>query len=179
MNAEKMINHVHNLWRTAILGKVPVARLLSRHFEDLKFACTTSTHNMAGSGLTEEIVDVLIERMLALNRPDGIEYAQQLHRLKPQLLATDRCGVIKEAENFTLDEVVEKFELNYREVVSPANIELHCWRIEESKLDFSVSPSLGNLPRLLTVQYNSYYPATASLIPETSIVRVKRPAELL
>lgn len=48
------------------------------------------------------------------------------------------------AEEFTLDEVVQLFELNYSSVVSHATMMAHVWKIEDVKLDFPMTPCFGN-----------------------------------
>jgi hypothetical protein len=62
------------------------------------------------------------------------------------LSAKGRDGVTKAGKDFTLPEVVEVFRLNYNIIVSTNDMELHIWRIEDSKLDFTMTPCLSKLP---------------------------------
>ena len=97
------------------------------------------------SVLTEKTIHMMIDRLAALNRPET-QFAEQLRHLVPDLLsAKGKGGVTKAAGEFTLPEVVEVFGLNYSTVASSA-IEQHIWRIEDSKLDFTMTPCLGKLP---------------------------------
>jgi hypothetical protein len=98
------------------------------------------------SDLTETTMHMMIDRLAALHRPEA-RFAEQLRLLIPDLLnAEGGGGVTKAAGDFTLSEVVEVFGLNYSTIVSPDDIEQHAWRIEDSKLYFTITPCLGKLP---------------------------------
>jgi len=87
----------------------------------------------------------MIDRLAALNRPEA-QIAEQLRLLIPDLLSAEgRDGVTKAAKDFTLPEVVEVFGLNYNTIASIDDMEPHIWRIEDSKLDFTMTPCLKSL----------------------------------
>jgi hypothetical protein len=92
--------------------------------------------------LTEKMMRMIIDRLDALNKE---QIAEELCDLIPDLLgAKGRGGVTKAAGDFTLLEVVQTFRLNY--IIMPGEMEPHTWRIEDSKLDFTMTPCLGTLP---------------------------------
>jgi hypothetical protein len=92
-------------------------------------------------GLTEKTLRKIIDRLDALNKD---RVAEELHALIPDLLGPKgRGGITKAAGDFTLLEVVQTFKLNY--VVMPGEMEPYTWRIEDSKLDFTMTPCLGKL----------------------------------
>jgi hypothetical protein len=93
--------------------------------------------------LTEKMIRMIIDRLDALNEE---QIAEELCGLIPDLLGAK--GVTKAAGDFTLLEVVQTFGLNY--IIMPGEMEPHTWRIEDSKLDFTMTPCLGKLP--LTTQ---------------------------
>jgi hypothetical protein len=93
-------------------------------------------------GLTEKTIRMIIERLDALNKDQIVE---ELCGLIPDLLgAKGRGGVTKAAGDFTLLEIVQTFGLNY--IIMPGEMEPYTWRIEDSKLDFTMTPCLGKLP---------------------------------
>ena len=88
----------------------------------------------------------MIDRLAALNRPEA-QIAEQLRLLIPDLLSAEgRDGVTKAAKDFTLSEIIEVFGLNYNTIASTDDMEPHIWRIEDSKLDFTMTPCLSKLP---------------------------------
>jgi hypothetical protein len=102
------------------------------------------------SGVTEESVDMVIDEMVALlnSEPQGARVIQQLRQLQSEYLIAEGVRRVKiAAEDFTLEEVVEEFELNYSNVFSPTTIEAHSWRIEDLPLDFPMTPSLSDFIR--------------------------------
>ena len=93
-------------------------------------------------GLTEKTMRMIIERLDALNKE---QIAEELCGLIPDLLgAKGRGGVAKAAGDFTLLEIVQTFGLNY--IIMPGEMEPYTWRIEDSKLDFTMTPCLSKLP---------------------------------
>jgi len=106
------------------------------------------------SNPTQEAIDTVVTKLLALidEGPRGDLSVEQLTQLKSYLLiARDRHNIHKPAEEFTLDEVVQLFELNYSSVVSPATMIAHVWKIEDVKLDFPMTPRFGNAPSFYRV----------------------------
>jgi hypothetical protein len=93
------------------------------------------------SSLTQEAVDMVINRLAALN---SAQIAEELRRLTPTLLADGMGGATRAAESFTFTEVVDMFGLNY--IVTPDNMEPHIWSIEDSKLEFKMTPCFCKLP---------------------------------
>jgi ribosomal protein L5 len=92
------------------------------------------------SDLTEEKMNTMINKLVALNKP---RLAEHLRGLIPDLLSAEvRGGVTNAAMDFTFDEVVEVFGLNY--TVS-LEMEPHHLRIEDSKLDFMMTPGFSKL----------------------------------
>jgi hypothetical protein len=92
-------------------------------------------------GLTENTMRMIIDRLDVLNKP---EFADGLRNLIPELLGTTGRVVTKAAGDFTLPEVVQTFGLNY--TITPGEMEPHIWRIEDSKLEFTMTPCLRKLP---------------------------------
>jgi hypothetical protein len=99
------------------------------------------------SSLTEGTVDTLVTQLLDLidKGPQGDILAQQLLQWKSRLLTKGDGEVQKPARDFTLEEVVESFELNFRDGVSAAAPDAYRWKIEDEKLDFPMTPCIGNL----------------------------------
>jgi hypothetical protein len=99
------------------------------------------------SSLTEETVDTVFKKLLDLIDKDrqGDLLAQQLLRLKSRLLTNGDGEVQKAAGDFTLEEVVRLFELNFSDEVSAAAPKAYRWKIEDEKLDFPMTRCIGNL----------------------------------
>ena len=122
--------------------------------------------------LTEESADTLVAKLLNLIDKDaqGDLLAQQLLLLKSRLLVNGDRKIQKAAGDFTLEEVVQLFELNYSDVVSVAAMKAYWWKIEDEKLDFPMTPCIGNLscdflqPRIILMDCL----ATASLVENYS-----------
>jgi len=122
--------------------------------------------------LTEESVDTVVAKLLNLIDKDaqGDLLAQQLLLLKSRLLTNGDRKIQKAAGDFTLEEVVQLFELNYSDVVSVAAMKAYWWKIEDEKLDFPMTPCIGNLscdflrPRIILMDCL----ATASLVENYS-----------
>ena len=66
---------------------------------------------------------------------------------------------LRQPKDFTPPEVVEVFRLNYNTIVSTNDMEPHIWRIEDSKLDFTMTPlmSLAYLELLYTHLFSLFY----------------------
>jgi hypothetical protein len=59
-------------------------------------------------------MDMVVNRLGALSRPQGAQFAEELHHLIRDLFTVEgRGGVTKTAGNFTLAGVVEVFGLKY------------------------------------------------------------------
>lgn len=105
--------------------------------------------NQKCSDLTEKTLHTMIKSLTALNRPE-VRLAEQLCQFIPDLLsAEEKGGVTKPAGESTLSEVVVVFVLKYSIINSLDDIESHIWKIEDLKLDFTMTPCdpcLGKLP---------------------------------
>ena len=87
---------------------------------------------------TEETTH-LIQRLSALDTPESNQCAKVLHKLMP-LLSDVEEEITKSAWEFTVAEVVHEFGLKYEKYG-----EQSVWKLEESKLDFPMTPSLSML----------------------------------
>ena len=88
---------------------------------------------------TEETTH-LIQRLSALDTPESNQCAEVLLKLMP-LLSDVEEEFTKSAGEFTVAEVVHEFGLKYEKYG-----EQSVWKLEESKLDFPMTPSLSMLP---------------------------------
>ena len=90
---------------------------------------------------TEETTH-LIQRLSALDTPESNQCAEVLLKLMP-LLSDVEEEFTKSAGEFTVAEVVHEFKLKYEKYG-----EQSVWKlpVEESKLDFPMTPSLSMLP---------------------------------
>ena len=94
------------------------------------------------SSLTQETMDMVINRLAALN---NAQFSEELRRLTPNLPSADGMGgVTRAAGSFSFTEVIDMFGLNY--VVTPDNMKPHIWSIEDEKLQFKMTPCFCKLP---------------------------------
>jgi len=120
--------------------------------------------------LTEESVDAVVEKLLNHIDKDaqGDSFAQQLLLLKSRLLT--KGDHTKAAGDFTVEEIVQLFELNYSDVVSAAATKAYRWKIEDEKVAFPMTPCIGNLScaflQLRIILMDGW--ATASLVENYS-----------
>jgi hypothetical protein len=95
------------------------------------------------SDLNENIMGMVVDKLAVVK---GLQFAEEFRDWIPDLLsAEDRGETTTAATDFTLQQVYRTFGLKSI-VFEPSNTEQYIWRVEESKLDFPMTPCLRKLP---------------------------------
>ncbi|KIL64202.1 hypothetical protein M378DRAFT_628576 [Amanita muscaria Koide BX008] len=116
------------------------------------------------SDLTDEIMGI-VNRLTALNNPQGTQIADQLRHFLPEWLslsAMARERITKSAGEFTFAEVVRDFGLNYTHTTLS---EQYIWRIEDSELGFEMTPCL----RSLVENYTRNFDCSSEAVCRTAV----------
>ncbi|KIL58939.1 hypothetical protein M378DRAFT_111586 [Amanita muscaria Koide BX008] len=97
------------------------------------------------SDVSDDMMNV-INILTALNTPQSTQTAEQIRHLIPDVLSHGvggQRGITRPAGEFTVDEIVRSFGLDYN--IYPFNTGKHVWTIEDSELDFTMTPHFKSL----------------------------------